>query len=212
MGKVALIDYGVGNLHSACRALVAAGADAVTVTADPTIISQSSHVVLPGVGAFAACMQQLQKCEGLIEALHHHLFYHHRPFLGICVGMQLMMEYGTEHGHFQGLGWVEGSCRAFDNQASKTPRRKIPHMGWNDVQLCDKEHPILKEMDGQPFYFVHSYYVDPKKRAHVLALSDYEESFAAIIGCDTMIGTQFHPEKSHKMGIMLLRRFLAWKP
>ncbi|PZO90196.1 MAG: imidazole glycerol phosphate synthase subunit HisH [Sphingomonas sanxanigenens] len=197
---LALIDYGAGNLHSVHNALKAAGATDVAVTADPDAVLAADRIVLPGVGAFAACMGGLQAIPGMIEALGEAALAKGKPFLGICVGMQLMADTGLEHGETAGLGWVRGRVGAL--AASHV---KVPHMGWNDVRPIGG-HPLLAAGEA---YFLHGYAFVGED---VLAVTDHGGPVVAAIGRDNLIGVQFHPEKSQRYGIDLLARFLEWRP
>jgi glutamine amidotransferase len=199
--SVALIDYGAGNLHSVHNALKAAGAANIAVTADPDAVLRADRVVLPGVGAFAACMGGLTAIPGMIEAMEDRVLRQGAPFLGVCVGMQLMADAGEELGTHAGLGWVQGTVRAMP--ASSDVR--IPHMGWNDV-VPTAPHPLIERGEA---YFLHSFAFDG---AHVVATTDHGGPVTAAIGRDNLVGVQFHPEKSQRYGIALLERFLAWRP
>lgn len=201
MNATALIDYGAGNLHSVWNALRAAGADRIVVTADPAAVRSADRIVLPGVGAFAAAMRALSDVPGMLDALDETVRSKGRPFLGVCVGMQLMAEAGEEHGTTAGLGWCKGTVRAI------TPRAqlKVPHMGWNDVRPATS-HPLIAPGEA---YFLHSFAYEG---ADVLAETDHGGPVAAAIGHDNMAGVQFHPEKSQRYGLALLARFLEWKP
>lgn len=210
---VALVDYNSGNLHSASKALMLAGHQTgvqVTVTADPDIIRQADRIVLPGDGAFPACKHSLQSIPGLIEALHEAAITKARPLMGICVGMQLLADCGLEHVPTPGLGWIGGQITSL-----ATPERrglKIPHMGWNDLQI-HRPHPVLEGVrDGDHAYFVHSWQFIPSDAAHLIATVDYGGSVTAIVGRDNIIGMQFHPEKSQALGLQLIRNFLTWAP
>ena len=201
---LALIDYGAGNLRSVGNALCAAGAADVVVTDDPAIVRGADRVVLPGVGAFAACMGALAALPGMIEALEMRVLKQAAPFLGICVGMQLMADAGEEMGGHAGLGWIGGIVRHLHGQ----PGLKIPHMGWNDVvPACG--HPLI--LPGEA-YFLHSYAFETEHPASVLATSDHGGTVTAAIGRDNLIGVQFHPEKSQAYGLAFLARFLGWRP
>lgn len=200
---LALIDYGAGNLHSVHNALRAAGAMDVVVTADPGAVLSADRIVLPGVGAFAHCMGALSAIDGMIEAMEQRVRQVGVPFLGICVGMQLLANAGVEHGTTQGLSWINGTVRAIEPAAGL----KIPHMGWNDVAPTRTE--LLEEGEA---YFLHGYHFDSADNADVLATTDHGSSIVAAIGRDNIIGVQFHPEKSQAYGINFLTRFLKWKP
>jgi glutamine amidotransferase len=202
---VAIVDYGAGNLRSAARALVAAGATGVEITADSATVARADRIILPGVGAFGACITALRTLPGMVEALDDAVNRRAVPFLGICVGMQLMVEEGHEFGVHQGLGWIGGSVRRMAPEGLK-----IPQIGWNRVDPAASRHPALREAGHA--YFVHSYACHPTDPAHSLATTDYGGPFTAAIGRDTMLGVQFHPEKSQGFGLALLRRWLHWKP
>jgi imidazole glycerol-phosphate synthase subunit HisH len=199
--SVALVDYGAGNLQSVRNALKAAGAEEIVVTADPEAIARADRIVLPGVGAFAAAMCALEAAPGLIDAMNSAVIDGARPFLGVCVGMQLMAEAGEEHGVTRGLGWCKGSVRAIEPRGGL----KVPHMGWNEVRPA-VPHPLIEPGEA---YFLHSFAYDG---ADVLAETDHGGPVVAAIGRDNLAGVQFHPEKSQRYGIELLRRFLTWRP
>ncbi len=199
---VALIDYGAGNLQSVRNALKAAGARNVAVTADPDVVLSADRIVLPGVGAFAHCMTALSAIPGMVAALNEVTGPKARPFLGICVGMQLMAEAGEEHGRHQGLGWINGTVRLIE---PTQPEIKVPHMGWNDVRPS-REHPLI--VPGEA-YFLHSYAFEGD---NVLATTEHGAPIVAAIGRDNLAGVQFHPEKSQHYGLSLLTRFLEWHP
>ena len=199
---LALIDYGAGNLHSVANALKAAGADDVAVTADASVVARADRIVLPGVGAFGACAAALRGVPGMIEALDARVRGGGVPFLGICVGMQLMAEAGEEHGRHAGLGWFPGTVRRL---APGDPAAKVPHMGWNDV-VPAREHALIEPGEA---YFLHSYMFEG---ADVIATTDHAGPVTAAIARDNMLGVQFHPEKSQRYGLALLARFLQWRP
>jgi len=201
-----VIDYGSGNLRSAAKALAAAGAD-VKVSADATDLASAEHIVLPGVGAFADCRAGLARLPGMIEMLEKVVHRAGRPFLGICVGMQLMADAGLEHGRHPGLGWIAGEV------VHLAPRPvKIPHMGWNELTLA-RAHPLFAGIaDGAHGYFVHSYHLRLADPADLLASCDYAGPLTAAVARDNMAGVQFHPEKSQATGLRLLANFLAWRP
>jgi glutamine amidotransferase len=201
---LALIDYGAGNLRSVENALLAAGARDVVVTADPETVRTADRIVLPGVGAFGACMGALSALPGMVETLDARVTGAGTPFLGICVGMQLMADAGEEHGMHAGLGWIGGTVRRMPDAA----QIKIPHMGWNDVRPA-ASHPLI--VPGEA-YFLHSFAFDVADPATLLAATDHGGPLTAAIGRDTMIGVQFHPEKSQAYGLAFLSRFLEWKP
>lgn len=199
---LALIDYGAGNLHSVHNALKAAGAMDVVVTADPDVVAKADRIVLPGVGAFKHCMGALSAIQGMIEAMEQRVRGDGVPFLGICVGMQLLADAGVEHGTTQGLGWIGGTVRAIEPAAGL----KIPHMGWNDVAPLS-DSALLKQGEA---YFLHGYHFDAADEADVLATTDHGGPLVAAIGRDNIVGVQFHPEKSQSYGINFLKRFLEW--
>jgi imidazole glycerol-phosphate synthase subunit HisH len=201
---LALIDYGAGNLRSVANALRAAGAADVALTADPDVVARAERIVLPGVGAFAACMAGLSAIDGMIAALEQRVRGKGAPFLGICVGMQLMADAGEEHGRHAGLGWIGGTVRAF----APAPGLRIPHMGWNDVTPT-RAHPVLAAGEA---YYLHGYHFADVAAADGLATSDHGGAFVGAVGRDNMVGVQFHPEKSQRYGIACLERFLAWRP
>jgi len=202
--SIALIDYGAGNLHSVHNALKAAGASDVHVTDDPDIVSKADRIVLPGVGAFAHCMEALSAIDGMVAAMEQRVRGESTPFLGICVGMQLLADEGVEHGATRGLGWIGGTVRAIVPAADL----KIPHMGWNDVVPSDRA-PFIEQGEA---YFLHGYHFDAADPADVLAITDHGGVLVAAVGRDNVMGVQFHPEKSQAYGINFLKRFLEWAP
>ncbi|MGE0716004.1 MAG: imidazole glycerol phosphate synthase subunit HisH [Alphaproteobacteria bacterium] len=211
---VAVVDYGSGNLRSAAKAVARAARESghdqpVLVTADPDAVRGADRIVLPGVGAFGDCRHGLDAVGGMVEALEEAVRRRGRPFLGICVGMQLMAERGIEHGVHPGLGWLPGEVGAL---TPDDPGLKIPHMGWNELAR-PRAHPVLEGLvAGDHVYFVHSYCIRPTDPADILAETDYGGPVAAVVGRDNMVGTQFHPEKSQAAGLRLLANFLAWRP
>ncbi len=215
--SLAIVDYGSGNLHSAHKAIERAAGEAgfkgeIKVTSKPSDILSADRIVLPGVGAFADCRRGLLSVPGLLEALTEAVHQKARPFLGICVGMQLMAERGLEHEVTQGLGWIEGEVAVLE---PGDPQLKIPHMGWNTLDVAI-EHPLLAGIptgrDGWHAYFVHSYGFRSVPGAAMIAATDYGGPVTAMVGRDNMVGTQFHPEKSQNLGLALLANFLRWKP
>jgi len=206
---VAIIDYGSGNLRSAAKAFESQTDLEIKVTADVADVAAADHIVLPGVGAFGDCRRGLNAVPGMVEALHRGVIEDCRPFLGICVGMQLMAARGLEHGVHEGFGWIDGDVVAVEPD---DPTLKVPHMGWNELaEVAD--HPVLEGLDhGAHAYFVHSYHMVPADPAHVLASVTYGGRLTAIVGRDNMIGTQFHPEKSQAAGLALIRNFVKWRP
>lgn len=199
--SVALIDYGAGNLHSVHNALKAAGATDIAVTADPQAVLSADRIVLPGVGAFGACAAGLRAIPGMIDALNRRVLDDSAPFLGVCVGMQLMADRGDEHGSHAGLGWIPGVVR----HLMPGEGVRVPHMGWNDV-IPATPHPLIEPGEA---YFLHSYAFQGDS---VLATTQHGGPVTAAIGRDNMVGVQFHPEKSQRYGIALMERFLAWRP
>jgi len=215
--RVAILDYDSGNLHSAEKAFERAarehGVDAdIAVTADPDAVLAADRVVLPGVGAFADCSRGLEKVPGLRDALMETVIDKGRPFLGICVGMQLMADYGREYETAAGFGWISGDVVRIEPSDAAL---KIPHMGWNTLRVL-ADHPLLAGIqtgdDGLHAYFVHSYHLDAKNRDEVVAEADYGGPVTAIVAKDNRVGTQFHPEKSQKLGLALIGNFLQWAP
>ncbi len=204
-GTIALIDYGAGNLHSVHNALKAAGATDIAVTADPEVVARAGRIVLPGVGAFAHCRDALFGIPGMVEAMADAVERQAVPFLGICVGMQLLATTGEEHGRYAGLGWVPGTVRLM---TPIDPAAKVPHMGWNDVDVA-APHPLMAAGEA---YFLHSYHFFCDDPAHVLAATDHGGPVIAAVGRGTIVGVQFHPEKSQAYGLAFLRRFLDWRP
>jgi glutamine amidotransferase len=215
--SVAIVDYGSGNLHSAAKAFERAARESghdqpIVVTSDPAQVARADRVVLPGVGAFADCRRGLDEIPGMIDALDTAVRKQGRPFFGICVGMQLMAERSCEYQVTPGLGWIAGEV---DRIAPSNPDLKIPHMGWNTLTVT-KPHPLLDGIatggDGLHAYFVHSYELKPAHRGDLVAQADYGGPLTAIVGRDNMVGTQFHPEKSQKLGLKLIANFLKWTP
>ena len=208
MGSVAVIDYGMGNLHSVAKALEHAGARQVLVTSEPQQILDADRVVLPGVGAIRDCITEVRRL-GLDQVVRQ--LVEEKPLLGICVGMQMLLEHSEENGGVDGLGLFPGAVRFFgDNLTEEGQRLKVPHMGWNQVKQTI-DHPLWHriEQDGR-FYFVHSYYARPGKQTQMAGHCHYGVDFAAALAQDNIFATQFHPEKSHTNGLQLLQNFLAW--
>ncbi len=213
--KVAIIDYGSGNLRSAAKALERAARDAaiaaeIAVTAHAGDLDGAERIVLPGVGAFGDCMAGLGALDGMLEALEENVIAAGKPFLGICVGMQLMAARGVEHGDHPGLGWIAGEIAPIE---PLDPGLKIPHMGWNELVLAPPEHAILRDLPSRAHvYFVHGYGLRDADPAEVMARVDYGGDVVAVVGRDNLVGTQFHPEKSQRTGLVILRNFLGWRP
>ncbi|EFI53549.1 imidazole glycerol phosphate synthase subunit HisH [Afipia sp. 1NLS2] len=215
--SVALIDYGSGNLHSAAKAFERAARalelpEKVVVTRDPETVYRADRIVLPGVGAFADCRKGLDALDGMVDAMTEAVRSKARPFFGICVGMQLMATQGKEHVTTPGLDWISGDVEKI---APRDENLKIPHMGWNTLDLI-REHPVMENLPlgdkGRHAYFVHSYHLNATSEGDVIARADYGGPLTAIVAKDTMFGTQFHPEKSQRFGLALIANFLKWKP
>lgn len=205
---VALIDYGAGNLQSVANALKAAGAPMVKVTDNPEVVLAAERVVLPGVGAFGACARALRAIPGMIAAMERRVLDEGAPFLGICVGMQLLASRGVEHGVHEGLGWIAGEVLPI---AVTDPSIKVPHMGWNDV--APMKHPDGAGLiDRGEAYFLHSYHFAADNGRDIAAITDHGGAITAAVARDNLLGVQFHPEKSQRYGIELLERWLDWKP
>ena len=214
---IAIIDYGSGNLRSAAKAFEFAVADLgrndpVIVTSDPDQVAAADRIILPGVGAFQDCKQGFFAIPGMVDALKMAVISNARPFLGICVGMQLMATRGLEHGIEPGLDWIPGDVVKITPGDSKL---KIPHMGWNSLDV-ENNHPVLASIETGPkglhAYFVHSYALQPDNPEHLIATTDYGGPVTAIIARDNMVGTQFHPEKSQALGLKLIANFIEWSP
>ncbi len=212
---VAIIDYGSGNLRSAAKAFERAAAEIeldvpVTVTGNAAALAQASHIVLPGVGAFGDCRRGLDALPGMVEALERQVIDGGKPFLGICVGMQLMATRGLEHGRHDGLGWIAGEVVALE-PANGT--LKVPHMGWNELAPTAPDHPFFAGVPaGAHTYFVHSYGFACADPDQALATTEYGGTVTAVVGRDNLLGTQFHPEKSQAVGLRLIANFLQWRP
>ncbi|MBY0511677.1 MAG: imidazole glycerol phosphate synthase subunit HisH [Rhodospirillaceae bacterium] len=218
---VAIIDYGSGNLRSAAKAFERAARESgfrgnVIVTAAADQVAAAERIVLPGVGAFADCRRGLDAVPGMVDALADAVLKKGKPFLGICVGMQLMAERGLEHGETQGLGWLQGNVVALTPEGSESPGGagfRVPHMGWNELNMTATGHPVFAGIPAAGHaYFVHSYHMQCHNPGHVLATVSYGQTVTAVVGRDNMIGTQFHPEKSQDVGLRFISNFLAWKP
>ena len=202
---IALIDYGAGNLHSVHNALRKAGAQDVAITADADLVARADRIVLPGVGAFRACRDALVAMPGMVEAMGEAVNQRGTPFLGVCVGMQLLADAGEEFGRHDGLGWIPGTVRLVERP---DPAIKIPHMGWNDVTLTGAAG-LLEPGEA---YFLHSYHFEAADPAHVAAGTDHGGPLVAAGARDTIIGCQFHPEKSQRTGLRFIKNFLGWRP
>ena len=215
--SVAIIDYGSGNLHSVAKAFERAARDAglstdIRVTADPDVVRGAERIVLPGVGAFRDCREGLRNIPGMWDTLNGQVISRGKPFLGICVGMQLMAERGLEHEVSEGFGWIKGDVKRI---APADAELKIPHMGWNTLAAV-KPHPLLKGLtlgeDGLHAYFVHSYHLEAADQAELVATAPYGMAITSMVGRDNIAGTQFHPEKSQALGLALIANFLRWRP
>lgn len=213
MPLTVLVDYDSGNLHSAEKAFQRmaqeVGTGEILVTSRPEDVARADRIVLPGDGAFPACRRALGAHGGLFEAIDEAVRVKARPFLGICVGMQMLASWGREYQDTEGFGWIPGEVVRI---APADPALKVPHMGWNDL-VVDRPHPVLDGLaTGDHAYFVHSYHFLVEDPAHLLAHADYAGPITAIIGRDTIVGTQFHPEKSQALGLRLIANFLQWRP
>ena len=215
--KVAIIDYGSGNLRSAAKAFERAARESgigaeISVTADADAVRAADRIVLPGVGAYADCRQGLSAVPGMVEAITDVALEKGRPFLGICVGMQLMSERGLEKTVTEGLGWIAGDVV---EMTPSDPELKIPQIGWNTIHV-KHSHPLLDGIptgeDGLHAYFVHSYHFAARNEAEILATTDYGGTITAAVARDNLVGTQFHPEKSQALGLALIANFLRWRP
>ncbi len=209
----ALIDYESGNLHSAAKAFQRmageTGAGEVVVTSDPEVVAKADRIVLPGDGAFPACRKQLFDHRGIFEAMDEAVNRRAVPFFGICIGMQMLADLGREYEDTPGFGWIGGEVVAI---TPSDPTLKVPHMGWNDL-VIDHAHPVLAGIEtGEHAYFVHSYHFKVADPAHRIAHCDYAGDITAIVGCDNIFGTQFHPEKSQAAGLKIIGNFLSWQP
>lgn len=217
MSTIAIIDYGAGNLHSAAKAFERMAAergqgDVITVTSDPEIVRTADRIMLPGVGAFADCKAGLDALEGMVEVLEERVIKGGTPFLGVCVGMQLLASEGREKTVTQGLGWIPGAVEKITPAA---PTLKIPHMGWNTITVT-RPHALLEGIktgpNGLHAYFVHSYHLRTDHAETLVATTDYGGALTACVGRDNIFGTQFHPEKSQALGLKLIENFLGWTP
>jgi glutamine amidotransferase len=207
MTNVVIIDYGSGNLHSIAKAVEHVSTNETIIVSDkPSDIQSADRIILPGVGAFGDCIRGLNAHPDIIDSLNEAVIKKERPFLGICVGMQMLADVGLEHGTHHGLGWFHGEVIPIPRQDDI----KIPHMGWNQLQLLQNDHPILKDIkDGDHAYFVHSYHFKCKEEDTIIATTSYPKPLVAIIAKANMVATQFHPEKSQETGLTLLRNFLT---
>lgn len=213
--KIAVVDCGSGNLRSVVRALEHAAGEAgrpaiVAITQSPEEVAAADRLVLPGQGAFASCMRVLNEAPGLRQAVEHAVRAVGKPFLGICVGMQLLADVGEEHGEHAGLGWIPGRVVAL---VPRGPALKVPHMGWNELLIAEPAHPVLADLPAHPHvYFANSFHFVCEREQDILATTDFGGPLTAVVGHDNIVGTQFHPEKSQAVGLAILRQFLRWKP
>lgn len=214
---VTIIDYGSGNLHSVSKSFERAAHEAkldyqILVTDEADQVAKADYIILPGVGAYADCRKGLDAVDGMVEALNENVIKKGKPFLGICVGTQLMAERGLEKATTNGMGWIKGDVVEIEPD---DPTLKVPHMGWNTIDV-QKAHALLENIptgkNGQHAYFVHTYHIEATNADEVIATTNYGGAVTAIVGKDNMVGTQFHPEKSQKLGLALITNFLNWKP
>ena len=218
VASVAIIDYGSGNLRSAEKAVIRCLQDrgldrSVVVTSCPDVVAGADHIILPGVGAYGDCITGLTTLDGMVDCLEQVVIKQGRPFFGICVGMQLLASEGHEHGVHKGLDWITGVVRPLNIPAGDA--LKVPHMGWNQIVIADrhKAHPVLTGIeDGDHVYFVHSYQFECGDPGQVMAHTEYGSPITAMIGRDNIVGTQFHPEKSQRVGLRMIGNFLSWRP
>jgi glutamine amidotransferase len=208
--KTVIIDYGAGNVESVFNALLALqSGDEIIISKNPAHVKSANHLVLPGVGAFGDCMDGLKSVEGLLPEIRKQILLEKKPFLGICVGMQVLASTGFENGEYQGLGFINGRVEKITPQENL----KIPHMGWNEVALKNEKHPTLKGLkNGDHFYFANSYHFICQNENNVLAQVEYGSKLNAIIAKENILGVQFHPEKSGESGLLFLKNFLNWRP
>jgi len=209
MKKAVIIDYESGNLHSTQKSFEKIGKETghiVSVSSNPQDLNDADHIILPGVGAFADCISGLKSIDGMIESLNKNVLEDKKPFLGICVGMQLLAKQGLEHGTQIGLGWIDAVVKPIDNADEEL---KIPHMGWNELKVTG-ESPLIANIDASSHaYFVHSYYMDVNEEDVVVATTDYGNEITAMVSKGNIYGTQFHPEKSQETGFTIIRNFLG---
>ncbi len=206
---VAIVDYGSGNLRSAARGFEKCADEPVLVTDDPEAVRRADRVVLPGQGAFGVCMAGLEGIDGMVDAIGEAVRERARPFFGICVGMQLMAQSGREHGGYPGLGWLDGEVVPVEPD---DPGLKIPHMGWNTLDVA-QPHPVLEGVEADAHvYFVHSYHFAVGDTADLAATTDYAGRWTAAVARDNLFGTQFHPEKSQRTGLRMIENFMQWQP
>ena len=206
--KVTIVDYGLGNILSAQQSFIKVAEDNkldanVIITKKPEVISNATHIVLPGQGAFETCINNLKSIKGMINQLTKCVIENKTPFLGICVGMQLLANISFENGQHKGLGWIPGQIKKLPSSGLK-----LPHMGWNEVKIKRNDNNLIKPNEINDFYFVHSYYFDCDQRENVVGTTDYGINFTSLISKENIYGVQFHPEKSSKQGLNLIKKFL----
>ncbi len=208
--KIAIIDYGSGNIESVANAFnLVKGKNEIIVSNKPFEIRAANYLILPGVGAFADCIEGLKAIEGLLPELRKQVLVEKKPFLGICVGMQVLASVGYENGECQGLGFVNGKVE----KIAAKEGLKIPHMGWNEIIIKPNKHPVLKNISNdEHFYFANSYHFICQNENNVLAQVEYGTKLNAIVAKENIFGVQFHPEKSAESGLRLLKNFLNWRP
>ena len=208
--KTVIIDYGAGNVESVLNALIfVKNNEKFLVSNKPSDIRAANHIILPGVGAFGDCMDGLKSVEGLLPEIRKQVLVEKKPFLGICVGMQVLASIGYENGEYQGLGFINGKVEKITAQEGL----KIPHMGWNEIMLKPNKHPALKDVkNGEHFYFANSYHFICQNENNVLAQVEYGSKLNAIVAKENILGIQFHPEKSGEAGLLILKNFLNWRP
>jgi glutamine amidotransferase len=208
--KTVIIDYGAGNVESVLNALsFVKNNEKFLVSNKPSDIRAANHIILPGVGAFGDCMDGLKSVEGLLSEIRKQVLVEKKPFLGICVGMQVLASIGYENGEYQGLGFINGKVEKIAAQEGL----KIPHMGWNEIMLKPNKHQALKDVkNGEHFYFANSYHFICQNENNVLAQVEYGSKLNAIIAKENILGIQFHPEKSGEAGLLILKNFLNWRP
>jgi imidazole glycerol-phosphate synthase subunit HisH len=205
---IAIVDYGMGNLHSVRHALATVGAgDSAKVTSDPKDLERAERIVFPGVGAFGECMKNI-RASGLLPTLEREVLEKKKPMFGICVGMQVLASAGEELGTHEGLGWIPGRVRRLAGEGVR-----VPHVGWNGARVTATEHEMFRDLPlDSTYYYVHSFVFEPASPSHVAAVCDYGEEFVCALAKDNIVATQFHPEKSQDAGLVLLERFLRWSP
>ena len=206
--KVTIVDYGLGNILSAQQSFLKVAEDnklnvSVVITNRPEVVSNSTHIVLPGQGAFETCMNNLINIKGMMKQLTKSVIENKVPFLGICVGMQLLANISFENGQHKGLGWIPGEIKKLP-----TGGLKLPHMGWNEVKIIQNNNNLIDQNEIHDFYFVHSYYFDCKQSENIVGTTDYGINFTSLISKENIYGVQFHPEKSSKQGLNLIKKFL----